>query len=74
MTCENLLPFFVKHPIQNIHPFQFIFKLYHQQFLNVSVEKGLIASKQLSIAGDGTPVRTSSPLRKNVSVTVRKMV
>lgn len=64
MTCENLLPFLMKHPIQDTHPFQLIFKLYHQQFLDVSVEKGLIDSKQLSIAGDGTPVRTSSLLRK----------
>ena len=64
MTCENLLPFLVKQPIQNTHPFQLIFKLYHQQFLNVSVEKGLIDSKQLSVAGDGTLDRTSSLLRK----------
>lgn len=64
MTCENLLPFLVKHPIKNTHPFKLIFKLYQQQFLNVSVEKGLIDSKHLSIAGDGTPVRTSSLLRK----------
>ena len=64
MTCENLLPFLVKHPVQNTHPFQLIFKLYYHQFLSVSVEKGLIDSKHLSIAGDGTPVRTSSLMRK----------
>lgn len=45
--CDNLLPFLIKHPIQNNHPFQLIFKLYHQQFLNVSIEKGL---KRLNIA------------------------
>ena len=66
MTCENLLLFLVNHPVQYTHLFQLIFKIYYHQFLNVSVEKGLIDSKHLSIAGDGTPVRTSSLLQKNV--------
>jgi hypothetical protein len=63
LTCENLLPFLIDHPIKTIHPFQLIFKLYHQQFLNVSVEKGLINPAHLSLAGDGTPVRTSARQR-----------
>ncbi len=64
MTCEKLLPFLENHPIDTSHPFQLIFKLYHQQFLNTSIEKGLINPDHLAIAGDGTPVRTSSLLRK----------
>ena len=48
-TCENLLPFLVDHPIHNTHPFQLVFKLYQQQFLNVSVDKGLIDPMHLSV-------------------------
>lgn len=62
-VCSKLLPFLVNHPIKPSHPFQLIFKLYFQQFLNVSVQKGLIDSKHLSVAGDGTPVRTSARKR-----------
>lgn len=58
--CSKLLPFLVRHPIKTNHPFQLIFKLYHQQFLNVSVKKGLINSQHLAVAGDGTPIRTSA--------------
>jgi len=63
LTCENLLPFLVDHPIKPVHPFQLIFKLYHQQFLNVSALNGLFNPAHLSLAGDGTPVRTSAHLR-----------
>ena len=40
------------------------FHLYHKQFLLKSVEYGLINPAKLSLAGDGTPLRTSSLLRK----------
>lgn len=60
----KLLPFFQRHPIKPTHAFAFIFRLYHEQFLARSIEKGLIDSNHLLLAGDGTPVRTSSLLRK----------
>ena len=40
-----------------------IFRLYKQQFLDVSVSKGLIEPSNIALAGDGTPVRTSARLR-----------
>ncbi|MDY4971838.1 MAG: hypothetical protein SO101_16575 [Lachnospiraceae bacterium] len=46
-------------------PYASLFKIYHQEFLNVSVEKGLIDSSSLSISGDGTPVVTSARERKH---------
>ena len=45
------------------HAFSLIFQLYNAQFLKLSVAKGLINDKSLALAGDGTPVRTSSLLR-----------
>jgi hypothetical protein len=56
----KLLPFLDKHPIKTNHPFSLIFKLYQHQFLNHSVALGLIDSKQLAVAGDGTPLRASA--------------
>jgi len=60
---SRLLPFLKRHPITPNHAFSLIFRLYKQQFLMRSVSCGLIDDKHLSLAGDGTPVRTSSLLR-----------
>lgn len=60
---SRLLPFLVRHPINTNHAFAFIFRLYHEQFLARSVANGLIDPDHLALAGDGTPVRTSSKLR-----------
>ena len=46
-------------------PYASLFKIYHQEFLNQSVEKGLIEPPSLAIAGDGTPVVTSARERKH---------
>ena len=46
------------------NPFYLIFRLYNQQFLSKSVEKGLIDPEHLALAGDGTPVRTAAQQRK----------
>ena len=46
-------------------PYASLFKIYHQEFLNPSVQKGLINPSSLSIAGDGTPVVTSERERKH---------
>ena len=60
---SRLLPFFERHPVKPDHAFSLIFQLYNAQFLKLSVAKGLINDKSLALAGDGTPVRTSSLLR-----------
>ena len=60
---SRLLPFLERHPIKPSHAFSLVFRLYHQQFLLRSVSSGLIDGRHLALAGDGTPVRTSSLLR-----------
>lgn len=61
---SRLLPFFQRHPVKPSHAFSFIFQLYRMQFLDHSIKNGLINPVMLSLAGDGTPVKTSSLLRK----------
>lgn len=61
--CSRLLPFLEKRPQKATHPFSLIFKLYFQQFLSRSVKKDLINPAHFSLAGDGTPIRTSAILR-----------
>ena len=53
-------------------PYASLFKIYKQEFLDVSVSKNLIHPNSLALAGDGTPVLTSHRERKNASVTVKK--
>ena len=59
----RLIPFFERHPVKPSHAFSLLFKLYYTQFLLRSVSSGLIDSKHLALAGDGTPFRTSSRQR-----------
>lgn len=42
-----------------------MFKIYHQEFLSQCITKGLISPKNLSVAGDRTPVVTSARERKH---------
>jgi len=63
-ASARFIDFFSKHTLQDsssspINPMFQIFK----HFLNISVEKGLIDLNNLSLAGDGTPVRTSARMR-----------
>lgn len=46
-------------------PYGSLFDIYKNEFLNVSVKKGLINPKNLALAGDGTPVVTSARERKH---------
>ena len=39
-------------------PYSSLFKIYKNEFLDVSVFKGLIDTSSLALAGDGTPVVT----------------
>lgn len=46
-------------------PYNSLFDLYNQEFLQQSVSKGLINPNSLAIAGDGTPFVTSARERKH---------
>ena len=46
-------------------PYASLFHIYHQEFLCQSVQKGLIDTNSLAIAGDGTPFVTSARERKH---------
>ena len=46
-------------------PYCSLFKIYNKEFLSQSVERGLIDTSNLSIAGDGTPFVTSARERKH---------
>lgn len=71
-TCSKLLPFLVRNTIQPKHAFSLIFRLYEKQFLNVSIESGLISPEKLSLAGDGSPVRTSARPRSHRTCNCRE--
>ena len=49
---------------QIMKPYASLFKIYKQEFLDVSVSKNLIHPNSLALAGDGTPVLTSHRERK----------
>ena len=46
-------------------PYSSLFKIYNKEFLSQSVQRGLIDTSNLSIAGDGTPFVTSARERKH---------
>ncbi len=46
-------------------PYGSLFNIYKNEFLNISVQKGLITPENLALAGDGTPVVTSARERKH---------
>lgn len=45
-------------------PYASLFNIYKKEFLDISVDKGLVHSDSLAVAGDGTPVVTSHRERK----------
>lgn len=64
-AAYRFIEFYKKHllPNSSVSPLDLIFRLYKSQFLDKSVEKGLINLSDISLAGDGTPVRTSARRR-----------
>lgn len=69
VTVAELLPQLEKTAFPlNDQPYASLFKIYQKEFLDVSVEKGLIHKDSLALAGDGTPVVTSHRERKNDGV------
>jgi len=66
VTVEELLQKMKAHAfVPDEQPYSILFQLYKKQFLDVSVEKGLIRKEHLSLSGDGTPVVTSARERKH---------
>lgn len=65
-----------KHPLPDpsFSPLSLIFRLYKQQFLDVSVSHGLIQPSAISLAGDGSPIRTSARLRYKKVCSCSEMV
>jgi len=62
--ASKLLPLLERWNMKPENPFFLIFQLYHQQFLSLSIEKGLINSEHLALAGDGSAIRTAAQQRK----------
>lgn len=64
-SAARFLDFYKKHPLPDpsFSPLSLIFRLYKQQFLDVSVSHGLIQPSAISLAGDDSPIRTSARLR-----------
>ena len=58
-TCSWLLPLLERMKLPCTHPFSLVFRLYKEQFLDRSIEKGLVDGGSLCLAGDGTPVETA---------------
>ena len=58
-AASKLLPFLQRFSLPNTNPFYLIFKLYKAQFLDLSVQKGLVDPAHLSLAGDGSPIETA---------------
>ena len=71
-TTSKLLPLLEHWKFKPENPFSLVFRLYQQQFLNHSINKGLIDPDHLALAGDGTPVRTAVQQRKSGFAIARK--
>lgn len=61
-----LTPFWLQNTsfLLDDQPYSFLFKIYKKEFLDLSEQKQLIHSKQLTLASNGTPVVTSHRERK----------
>lgn len=64
VTVYDLLAKFEIEPPKEFHPAARLFELFKSQFLDVSVNQGLIDLDHLAVSGDGTPVYTGARERK----------
>lgn len=64
ITVEQLLKKFELEPPSTEVPYKKLFLIFKESFLDESVNRGLIHSETVSVAGDGTPVVTSARERK----------
>jgi hypothetical protein len=58
-AASKLLPLLERFHLPNNNPFYLVFRLYKEQFLDKSIERGLISPGHLSLAGDGSPIETA---------------
>lgn len=64
VTVKELFDRFEQEPPQDMEPCRLLYQLFQEIFLSHSADIGLIDLFNLSIAGDGTPVRTAARERK----------
>ena len=64
VTVYDLLTSFELEPPQDFAPAGRLFEIFKSQFLNKSVDEGLIDLENLAVSGDGTPVYTGARERK----------
>lgn len=65
-VASKLLPLMKQWHLKPQNPFWLIFRLFHQQFLNRSIEYGLAAPALLSLTGGDSLVRTTAQQRKKL--------
>ena len=64
ITAAELFEQFSNEPPSMADPCSLLFRIFHEVFLTHSAELGLIDLLDLSLSGDGTPVRTATRERK----------
>ena len=64
VTVYDLLARFETEPPKDFAPAARLFEIFKSQFLDVSVNQGLINLDNLAVSGDGTPVYTGARERK----------
>jgi hypothetical protein len=64
ITVSELLSRLEENQPSQQQPFSLLFKVFQQEFLNESVDRGLLTPSELALSGDGTPVVTSAQQRK----------
>lgn len=64
VTVKELFAQFEAEPPHDMEPREKLYEIFQGLFLNHSVQQGLLDLKNLSLAGDGTPVYTAARERK----------
>ncbi|MFI3202602.1 MAG: hypothetical protein R3Y54_13970 [Eubacteriales bacterium] len=64
ITVADLFQQFQENPPSDMEPCVMLWEVFHQLFLQHSVDKKLISLETLALAGDGTPIVTSAQQRK----------
>jgi len=74
ISVEQLLADLEQIPFSiDDQPYGSLFDIYHKEFLQTSIDKGLIDPDNLALAGDGTPFVTSAQERKHRICDCKKM-
>ena len=64
LTVEDLFQQFQENPPSDMAPCLRLWEIFNTFFLQVSADKKIISLKELALAGDGTPIYTSTRERK----------